>query len=83
MDIQPTKPGASFAIVSTVDVTQKACFFVETLLPPKGQDLKRPRSNVSCINDGDPAMVPAAPNDATTPSAAPSTSAAPPSSTSP
>jgi serine/threonine-protein kinase PknK len=77
-----TKKGASSAIVS-VDVTQKACFAVDTLLRPEGKDLMFLRSNVSCINDADPAMVPAAPNGVAVSTATPAASAAPPTSSSP
>jgi serine/threonine-protein kinase PknK len=69
-----TKKGASSAIVS-VDVTQKACFVVDTLLRPEGKDLMFLRSNVTCINGGDPAMVPAAPNGAAVSTTSPATSA--------
>jgi serine/threonine-protein kinase PknK len=77
-----TKKGASSAIVS-IDVTQKACFVVDTLLRPEGKDLMFLRSNVTCINDADPAIVPAAAKGVLVPTATPSTSAATPTSSSP
>jgi serine/threonine-protein kinase PknK len=67
-----TTKGASSAIVS-VDVTQKACFVVDTLLRPEGKDLMFLRSNVTCINNGDPTMVPAAPSSVSVTTSAAST----------
>jgi serine/threonine-protein kinase PknK len=81
LNVPPNVPkkGVSSAIVS-VDTTKDACFVVDAILPPKGKGPVLLRSNVTCINNGDKAIVPASATDPSVTTTTPATSVRSPSS---